>query len=64
MVWAVYEDRLKTVGLEAVLSLETGLAAGDPSAAWMAWSNAAVRALADALTAWLEAPCRWVESSG
>ena len=47
-VWKAYEERLKVVDWDAVQCLESGLAAGDPSAAWISWSNAAERALADA----------------
>ena len=47
-VWAVYEDRLKTVDLDFFHGVEAGLTAGDPSAAWTAWSSAAEGALADA----------------
>ena len=41
LVWSVYEDRLKTVDLDSLRVVEAGLAAGDPSAAWAAWSYAA-----------------------
>ena len=44
----MYEDRLKTVDLDSIRGVEEGLAAGDPSAAWLAWSHAVEGALADA----------------
>ena len=48
VVWKVYEERLKLVDLDCVQCLEANLAAGDSSAAWDTWANAAERALADA----------------
>ena len=47
-VWKVYDERLKVVDAQTVLRLEAGLAANDPSAAWVVWSQAVEWALADA----------------
>ena len=44
----MYDERLKVVDAQTVLSLEAGLAANDPSAAWVVWSQAVEWALADA----------------
>ena len=47
-VWKVNDERLKVIDMDTVRSLEGSLGASDPSAAWMTWSNAVERALADA----------------
>ena len=47
-VWDVYDDRLQFMSREDALNLDEALLNGDVSSAWMVWSSAAEKALADA----------------
>ena len=47
-VWDVYDERLRFMSGEDALCLDDALLHGDVSSAWMVWSSAAERALADA----------------
>ena len=47
-VWDVYDERLQCMSREDALSLDEALLNGDVSSAWMVWSSAAEKALADA----------------
>ena len=47
-VWDVYDERLQFVSREDALRLDDALFLGDVSSAWMVWSSAAEKALADA----------------
>ena len=46
-VWDVYDERLQFMSREDALNLDEALLNGDVSSAWMVWSTAAERALAD-----------------
>ena len=47
-VWDVYDERLQFMSREDALNLDEALLHGDVSSAWMVWSSAAEKALADA----------------
>ena len=47
-VWDVYDERLQFMSREDALNLDEALLNGDVSSAWMVWSSAAEKALADA----------------
>ena len=47
-VWDVYDERLQFMSREDALCLDEALLHGDVSSAWMVWSSAAEKALADA----------------
>ena len=47
-VWEVYDERLQFMSREDALGLDEALLRGDVSRAWMVWSSAAEKALADA----------------
>ena len=47
-VWDVYDERLQFMSREDALDLDEALLYGDVSNAWMVWSTAAEKALADA----------------
>ena len=47
-VWDVYGERLQFMSREDALNLDEALLNGDVSSAWMVWSTAAEKALADA----------------
>ena len=47
-VWDVYDERLQFMSREDALRLDEALFLGDVSSAWMVWSSAAEKALADA----------------
>ena len=47
-VWEIYDERLQFMSREDDLGLDEALLCGDVSRAWMIWSSAAERALADA----------------
>ena len=47
-VWDVYDERLQFMSREDALGLDEALLHGDVSGAWMVWSSAAEKALADA----------------
>ena len=47
-VWGIYDERLQFMSREDDLGLDEALLCGDVSRAWMIWSSAAERALADA----------------
>ena len=47
-VWDVYDDRLQFMSREDAFRLGEALLLGDVSSAWMVWSSAAEKALADA----------------
>ena len=47
-IWDVYDERLRWVDAGDALAVDSAVASGDVSGAWIAWSNAAERALVDA----------------
>ena len=47
-VWEIYDERLQFMSREDALGLDEALLHGDVTSAWMVWSSAAERALADA----------------
>ena len=47
-VWEIYDERLQFMSREDALGLDSALLCGDVSSAWMVWSSAAEKALADA----------------
>ena len=47
-VWEIYDERLQFVSREDALGLDEALLCSDVSRAWMIWSSAAEKALADA----------------
>ena len=47
-VWEIYDERLQFMSREDALGLDEALRRGDVSCAWMVWSSAAEKALADA----------------
>ena len=47
-VWEIYDERLQFMSREDALGLDEALLRGDVSCAWMIWSSAAEKALADA----------------
>ena len=47
-VWDVYDERLQFMSREDALCLDEALLLGNVSSAWMVWSSAAEKALADA----------------
>ena len=47
-IWEIYDERLGWVSADDAFSVDGALASGDVSGAWIAWSTAAERALADA----------------
>ena len=47
-VWDVYDERLQFMSREDALRLDDALLLGNVSSAWMVWSSAAEKALADA----------------
>ena len=47
-VWEIYDERLQFMSREDALGLDEALLRGDVSSAWMTWSSAAEKALADA----------------
>ena len=47
-VWDVYDERLQFMSRENALRLDEALLLGNVSSAWMVWSSAAEKALADA----------------
>ena len=47
-VWDVYDERLQFMSREDAFGLEGALLSNDVSSAWMVWSSAAEKALADA----------------
>ena len=47
-VWDVYDERLQFMSREDAFGLDGALLNGDVSSAWMVWSSAAEKALADA----------------
>ena len=47
-VWEIFDERLQVMSREDALGLDEALLRGDVSSAWMTWSSAAEKALADA----------------
>ena len=47
-IWDVYDERLGWVDADDAFTVDSAVASGDVSGAWIAWSNAAERALVDA----------------
>ena len=47
-VWEIYDERLQFMSREDALGLDEALLCGDVSRAWLSWSSAAEKALADA----------------
>ena len=47
-VWEIYDERLQFMSREDALCLDGALLRGDVYRAWMVWSSAAEKALADA----------------
>ena len=47
-IWDVYDERLGWVDADDAFTVDSAIASGDVSGAWLAWSNAAEGALVDA----------------
>ena len=47
-VWEIYDERLQFMSREDAMGLDEALFRGDVSSAWLIWSSAAEKALADA----------------